>query len=276
MDPDTPHVDAARVAAIESAFVTHWRHFGEYPGAALHEERGVTWFESPIGHLPYNAVIDTLVPHGDDADARIREIGRRFRARRVPYLWVVKPSDRPRDLGRRLAADGLDLVERATGMDLDLSDWRGEPPAPGVEVRPAEEDPGLGDYEVLIRTYWSVPEPERHMIERLNRWWSGARSPGRRFVAYIDGRPVGKSFLNLEQLPVAGIYGVAAVPEARGRGVATSIMHAALDAAATAGATRVVLHSSPMAESLYRRVGFRDRCTFDVYATAALLGTHHH
>jgi hypothetical protein len=37
-----------------------------------------------------------------------------------------------------------------------------------------------------------------------------------------------------------------------------------------------VLHSSPMAESLYRRVGFLDRCTFDVYATAALLGTHHH
>jgi hypothetical protein len=56
---------AERIAAIEGAFETHWRHFGLYPGARLCDEDGVLWFESPIRYLPYNWVIRTRIP-GDE------------------------------------------------------------------------------------------------------------------------------------------------------------------------------------------------------------------
>jgi hypothetical protein len=49
-----------------------------------------------------------------------------------------------------------------------------------------------------------------------------------------------------------------------------------LERAIAAGATSAVLHSSAMARSMYRRLGFVERCTFDVWATAPLFGTHHH
>lgn len=42
------------------------------------------------------------------------------------------------------------------------------------------------------------------------------------------------------------------------------------------GARRAVLHSSSMALSMYRRMGFVERCPLPVFATAALFGTHHH
>jgi ribosomal protein S18 acetylase RimI-like enzyme len=265
-----------RVQAIERAFTNHWSVFGGWPGASLHDEDGVRWFETPIAHLPYNAVIRTLIPPEADPDAVIRRVTGRFHAREVPFMWVVLPSDQPRDLSHRLGGAGLDLVEQATGMDLDLDEWQAQATPADVEIRAAGDDQTMRDYETLIRTYWSVPEEERELIERLNRHWTGDRSPGRRCVAYLEGRAVGKLFARHADLPVLSIYGVAVLPEARGRGIATALMTAAISEAQALGATRVVLHSSAMAQSLYRRMGFEPRCTLDVYATGPLFGTHHH
>lgn len=270
-----------RVAAIEAAFERHWRHFGGYPGARLRDEDGVLWFESPIRHLPYNWVIRTQIPANLDADAVIGRVAATFRQRDVPFMWVQRPSDRPRDLDRRVSMHGLDLVETASGMDLDLESWQPEPnrsDALLVQVdAPGADERGLQDYEELIRTYWSVPENERHMIESLNRHWTGERSPGVRLVAYLDGHAVGKCFANFEDLPSwVAIYGVAVRPEARGHGVATALMTETIQRGRVAGASRAVLHSSSMALSMYRRMGFVERCRLPVFATAALFGTHHH
>ncbi len=232
------------------------------------------WYESPIAHLPYNAVIRARID--GDADAVVARVVGRFRECGVPFMWVVKPGDTPEDLDDRLAAQGIDLAEEASGMDLDLDGWAPEPPRAGVEVLSGDEPERLRDYESLIRTYWAVPEESRELIETMNRHWTGDRSPGMRFVAYADGQPVGKLFLNLQSLPVAGVFGVAVVPEARGRGIATAVMSEALHVAVSRGATRAVLHSSPMAFSMYRRMGFEPRCTLRAWANAALFGTHHH
>jgi ribosomal protein S18 acetylase RimI-like enzyme len=283
----SPHrqVDATdpadRVAVIEAALERHWRLFGMYPGSHLRDEDGVLSFGSPIRHLPYNGVIRTQVAPEDDADAVLARAAASFQARDVPYMWIVRPSDRPADLEHRLAVLGLDLVETAIGMDLDLDGWQPEPNRSDAEIRhvdAADADPaGLHDYEELIRTYWAVPEEERHMIETLNRHWTGMRSPGERLVAYLDGRAVGKCFVRLEDLPDSiAIFGVAVRPEARGGGIATALMQEAIATGAARGARRAVLHSSSMAFSMYLRLGFTERCRLPVYATAALFGTHHH
>lgn len=266
--------DAERVAAIAGAFVTHWSHFGRYPGSSLHDEEGVLWYESPIAYLPYNAVIDTRID--GDVDTVVARVVARFRERGVPFMWVVKPGDSPADLAERLRAAGLDLVEEATGMDIDLGGWSPEPVPDGVTVSVVDSEEGLRDYETLIRTYWAVPDDARELIETMNRHWSGERNPGVRFVAYADGVPMGKLFLNLIDLPVVAVYGVAVVPEARGRGVGTALMSEALRLAASRGATRAVLHSSPMALRMYQRMGFTPRCRMDAWATGPLFGTHHH
>lgn len=166
-------------------------------------------------------------------------------------------------------------------MDLDLDGWRAEPNRSGAELRQVDtlgaDEQGLHDYEELIRTYWSVPEHERHMIETLNRYWTGERSPGFRLVAYRDGQPIGKAFCNTEDLPAwIAIYGVAVRPEARGRGIATALMNEAIDLGVAAGARRCILHSSTMALSMYRRMGFVERCRLPVFATGPLFGTRHH
>lgn len=279
MEVATPPTEQAeRIAAIEQAFETHWRHFGLYPGADLREEDGALWFESPIRYLPYNWVIRTRIPEGRDADAVIARVAATFRARDVPFMWVHRPSDAPADLGARLPAHGLAHGETATGMDLDLANHEPQPNLSRARVLEAEDaDSRLRDYEELIRTYWSVPESEQHMIRRLNRYWTGDRSPGIRLVAYVADEPVGKLFMNTEELPErVGIYGVAVKPQARGQGIAKALMYEALARATAAGARRCVLHSSQMALPMYIKMGFVTRCALPVYTTRPIFETHHH
>jgi GNAT superfamily N-acetyltransferase len=209
----------------------------------------------------------------------VGEVDRNYRDRAVPYMWVLRPSDMPADLGRVLAQFGLDLVEVATGMDFDLSNGPSDqgPTPEGIRILEADDDSRLSDYEELIRTYWSVPEDERHMIQTLNRHWTGERNPGMRFVAYADRTPVAKLFLNLSELPArTSVFGVAVVPEARGKGLATAMMAHAMNIARELGARKMVLHSSGMARRLYLRMGFTERCQLPVFATAPVFGTHHH
>lgn len=268
---------AADIEAVETAFVTHWRNFGLWPGASLHDDDGILWYESAIAHLPYNAVIRTHIGGSVDVERAIARVVEDFRSRQKPFMWVRLPSDRPEDLGRRLAGHGLDLVEQATGMILEMRPEALPPSRSVARIAVAEGEPALRHYEELIRTYWSVPDDARHHIAELNRHWSGKRSPGVRFVAYLDGEPVGKLFLNLAQTPgQASIYGVTVLPPARGRGIASAMMSEALRRASESGARRIVLHSSNMARSLYLRMGFREVCMLDVYATGPIFGTHHH
>jgi ribosomal protein S18 acetylase RimI-like enzyme len=110
-----------------------------------------------------------------------------------------------------------------------------------------------------------------------HRYWTGDRSFGIRLVAYAAGKPIGKLFLSLSELPRrASVYGVAVVPEARGRGVAKAMMVGALSLAKERGARKMVLHASQMAQPLYRGMNFEERCRLLVYATGPVFGTHHH
>jgi ribosomal protein S18 acetylase RimI-like enzyme len=267
------------IADIEDAFEAHWRHFGLYPGARLVDEHGVLRFESPLACLPYNAVIRTRIPPSHDAAPVAVEIDARYRARAVPYMWVLRPSDMPNDIAGVLSRLGLDLVEVVTGMDIDLltrTHPQHDPPA-GIDIRQVEDEAGLADYEELIRTYWSIPDSDRDRVRTLNRHWTGERSFGIRLVAYAGAKPIAKLFLSLGEMPRrASVYGVAVLPEARGKGLATAMMARAMALAKEQGARKMVLHASQMAQNLYRRMNFAERCRLLVYATGPIFGTHHH
>jgi predicted acetyltransferase len=71
--------------------------------------------------------------------------------------------------------------------------------------------------------------------------------------------------LLLLTLGVAGIFGVATVPEARGRGLGTAISLHALREARDMGYKVSVLLSSRMGYRIYQRLGFKEYCRLEIY-----------
>jgi ribosomal protein S18 acetylase RimI-like enzyme len=240
------------------------------------EEDGTLRFETPISKLPYNGVIRTLIEaRPTDVVARIADSHSR---RGAQLFWVVHPSARPATLPDALTAAGLEPVEVAAGMSLDLDSWRPRATEPAADVELAEvvDEAGLSAYEDVVMSYWELDERDREHVTRLNRHWAGARAKGRRWVAFRDGAPVGKAYLSLAGPPgVAAIYGMSVRREARGLGIAGRLTDTLLAQAKELGSRRVVLHSTEMAIGVYRRAGFVERCELTFFATGRVWSGHH-
>ena len=77
------------------------------------------------------------------------------------------------------------------------------------------------------------------------------------FLARLDGVPVGATLLHLSH-GVAGVYWVAVLDEARGRGVATALMRHVTNLGFDLGAENVQLQASTMGEPIYLRLGYEE------------------
>jgi GNAT superfamily N-acetyltransferase len=234
------------------------------PGAEIYEEADLTRTLVPIPHPLFSAMFGAQLAHG----TTIRRIGEAMAPlieRRRPAMWWIGPSTHPVDLADRLVARGFSQTDTLAGMALDL--LQGIPPAD----RDAEH---AADFSVDEATRaaelaaWSLPfgegfgmRPETlaalaPVSEAVQRDGSG---PMRFFLGRSGGRAVSSAMLFLGA-GVAGLYGVATVSRARNRGFASAIVNAAILSAREAGYRVCILHASPMAVSVYRRLGFVEYC----------------
>jgi len=91
----TMAVSSATRNAVEENFWSMWSQFGRGPECAMHADRGIVWFETPIEVQPYNMVLRCREDEEDDAIARVFS---HFQHRAVPFVWLVHPSARAADV----------------------------------------------------------------------------------------------------------------------------------------------------------------------------------
>ena len=206
-----------------------------------------------------------------DAGEIVERVAGRFRERGADFWWVDHPGASPGDLGVRLEAAGMAPVEEMHFMWLDLEGFAAAPAPEGVEIEVVPDEAGVEDYIDLTLLYWEVPDEDAAGVAALHRAISPERYPGQRYLARIDGRPIGKAYLSWPGPEgVCGIYGMSVRTEARGRGVAAAMSGAMMRDARERGLRRAVLHSTDMAVGVYRRLGFEECAVATVYATAQL------
>jgi len=81
----------------------------------------------------------------------------------------------------------------------------------------------------------------------------------RRYIGHLDGELVATSTVLLSD-GVAGLYIVATMPEARGKGVGSYMMVALLLEARCEGYRAGILHATRMGYPVYARLGFKQYC----------------
>jgi ribosomal protein S18 acetylase RimI-like enzyme len=87
------------------------------------------------------------------------------------------------------------------------------------------------------------------------------------WIAWRGAEPVAKAFLHLAA-GAAGLYAVATRPEARGLGLARNLTLHGFAAARAAGYRLGILHSTPMARTLYEKLGFLSATRFRMFTPA--------
>ena len=170
---------------------------------------------------------------GPDIDGRIEQIINRIGCTTDHIDWLVFPSCRPDDLGKRLGVRGMKCGPGGTWM---LADLKSLPPKPSVaanfgvkyvnDVEMLEEWKRVsaagfgGDVQVFYDAY------ARHGF--------GPDAVSLHYIGYLDDEPVTSATLLLAG-GVAGIYDVSTPPPLRGQGFASAITFATMEEAQKRG-----------------------------------------
>lgn len=271
-EPRTDTSDAGLIDAIVADQVAA-RITGPEVMVEAHLEPEVSWAMAPLADTFRNVVLGARFSP-ETADARIAEFVARYRAAGTSFVWWVAPFDEPADLGRRLSAAGLTLEGTAPAMAADLADVPlDEPPPPELEILPVVDAATLDDFLGVISADWlEWTDGQETPVQRrmLDAWRTQIppKLPNEpaplRWIGRVDGTVVATSRISIGA-GVAGLYAISTLQAHRGHGYGRAMTLAALRAAASLGHRIGVLQSSEKGHGVYRRLGFRELFTYEVW-----------
>ena len=249
------------IAAIEASLWGSRLATEGSAGTELYDGPDMLRIATGIQFAPFNGVLRTRLT-ASEADGAIDSTVSYFQSRNLPMTWTVEPSAKPDDLGERLSAKGL-VPENdiETGMALDLESLgKGPEDVGSLTIESVPTDRWLNEPATVMAAGFGAPSS---IIQQFIGTLADAamRHPGTQatYLGRVDGEPVATSMLLLSG-GVAGVYNVATVEQARGKGIGAAMTWAPLVEAHERGYKIAVLQSSVMGYGVYKRLGFEEYC----------------
>jgi hypothetical protein len=272
--PLTHTSDIELAAAVQENLFALFRAMATLPGSELVESERLSYHLASPSNPMYKGVWRTRLA-SDEADSMIDETLAWFKARNAPFLfWWTGPGTTPDDLGQRLVARGLVSMEAqldhvapgmkftelgAPGMVADLQHMHEEALTqvpPGFTIEEVQDEASLYDFKRIIIEGYEIPEAMAQGWVQAALSFGIGRTPWKMYLGRWNGAPVATHIL-FNGAGVAGVYGVATVPSARGKGMGGAVtLKPVLDARAL-GYRYAVLFSTEMGIHAYERIGFR-------------------
>ena len=257
---DSPSLSSA-IQAIEA---NQWALFATVCGDDFHKENDLAWYLTGIPSPIFNGVLKARL-QPDTLEKRIEEMLELYRLRNLPMYWWVGPASSPDDLGEHLESHGLTLEDRAPGMAVDLGLLKNLEPPNEVRIERVNNKQILAGWiRVLTSVFGTPSECSEACLEMFDR--AGYALDGKlwNYVGILGDEIVATSTVFLDG-DVAGIYNVATVPEARGKGVGAAMTLAPLLKAREMGCRLGILQSSQIGYGVYKGLGFQEYCKIDLY-----------
>jgi len=184
----------------------------------------------------------------------------------VSFLWDIGPSMRPTYLGDHLLRHGFTDIGEEPAMGVALVDLPDTLPLPeGVTVERVRDRAAQEQWVRVSCEGFGMPasliEAEIVAMARDDLGDAGA---AHYYLAWLHGEPVATAALTLAA-GVAGIFAVATIEAARGRGIGTAVTMAPLLDARARGYCVGVLQASEMGYPVYARMGFTEQFRYHAY-----------
>ncbi|MFO0877424.1 MAG: GNAT family N-acetyltransferase [Gemmataceae bacterium] len=188
---------------------------------------------------------------------------------------VVVEADAGNPVEAELRAAGWQVFEDEPALVLPTFSGQLPPVPTGLEIRRVIDNTGRRDLGHVLARGFGAPTAEG-MVELSPEAYEDlvpslecASDPEvALLVGYLDGVPASSAFLFIVG-QIAGITGVATVPEYRRRGLAEALTWAAIREGAARGCTCAALAGLGASFELYRKMGFVHVCNHRAYQRPA-------
>jgi GNAT superfamily N-acetyltransferase len=251
--------------ALESNMIAFWSAYGRANGATIQATSNVVWFYTGIQAPLFNGVLFThLEPNGvketiDGLQAKIDQQG-------APALWWIGPQSMPAQLESLLQHHGLQPAGEVPGMAIDLVMVENKPETItdfAIQKVSNAAMQALWARTAAIGTGFTAVATDA-MVRLEASLTDPLYTAQHRYIGLLNGTPVATSALVLDS-GVAGIYAVATIPQARGKGIGRLMTEMPLLQARQIGYRVGILQASSMGYSIYKKIGFKDVCRYRLY-----------
>jgi GNAT superfamily N-acetyltransferase len=225
-------------------------------GAEVMEIDGLLLAFANVPDPPVNSVL--VISEPADPVAALTAAEQEFRERGRP-LGVDIAVGRHPSVDRAVREVGLKRLFAWPGMAVDVADLPEIGLPDGIRMEPVTDRRGADAIaRVEQEGFGSEPEIAERFYAAASYGGDGARS----FVAWDCDEPVGMAAAYLHGGAI-GIFGIAVVPAARRRGIASAL---SVIAARAFPADLAWLHTDDaQARSVYERLGFREVAMWEVW-----------
>jgi GNAT superfamily N-acetyltransferase len=251
--------DIALAGAVQANLQAMFRSFGSSDQAEVGgDDRFFRW-HTQIAHPWFNGALSLRAP--DETAAQFAgQLIAYFRSRQVDsFSWWCTAEIAISAWRPVLESLGYFYVHETPGMAVDLAGLSMTARQPeSFEIHDVDTLAALQEWtRVFIEGYGLSGEfvqPYYKLVASL-----GLSLPFRYYLGFLGGKAVAASTLFLGA-GVAGIYNVATIQEARGRGLGGALTVYPLLQARQMGYQAGILQSSEMGYPVYQRLGFRKVC----------------
>jgi ribosomal protein S18 acetylase RimI-like enzyme len=200
----------------------------------------------------------------DEAEGLLDRVTRHFQSEGSSVVrFRITPLTRPNTFSSLLESHGFEKEGEESIMVFKGGELE-EKLNPGVEVREvSESEVDIGN-RIAFKVFEFPIEWGKEFGKLVVDWM---KKGGRYFVGYVDGKPVGTSFL-FSLLKTGGIFTVGTLSEYRKKGVGTTLTAYAAMESIREGNDLHTLQTAKggNAEKLYREIGFEVDHTVSWYA----------
>ncbi len=226
------------------------------PGAEVLEIDGLLLAFANVSDPPVNSAL--VISEPSDPAAALSAAEQAFRERDRPFGLDVAVGRHP-SVDRAIRDAGLTLLFAWPGMAVPVDEIPPLAIPAGIRVAPVVDE---RDAAAIAHVEQEGFGSEREIAERFYAAASYGGDGARSFVAWEGNDPVGMAAAYLHAGAI-GIFGVAVVPAARRRGIATAL---SITAARAFPADLAWLHTNDeAARSVYERIGFREIAEWEVW-----------
>lgn len=250
-------------AAVEGNFLSFMDKIETLPIAEVHRAKNIVSVVVPTVPHPVMNIV-TQARFDGETDTSIRATMVRYTERDIPFLWQIEASTRPKNLGQRLEALGMQPLGQFPVMVVDLDTINETLAASeGYEIKHVTGAALLKAFGAVMQKGFQLPS---NVIEAMLPLMYDESDAARvlSYVGFLNEEPVSAGTI-IFGAGVAGFYNGTVVESARGKGIGTANALFRFAAAKERGYRIGFMISGGNAYNLYKRLGFKDYTPIERY-----------